>query len=96
MIESLDILEIVAALISGILLGAFYFGGLWWTVRRMSGSQRPLYLYFASLAFRMIIISGGFYFVLILAGWPALIACLVAFIALRSLLIHQVGVRASD
>lgn len=96
MIGSLDMLEIVAALIAGTFLGAFYFGGLWWTVLRMSGSQRPLYLYFASLAFRMVVAFGGFYFVLILAGWPALIASLVAFIALRSGLVHQVGIRASD
>ncbi|HLV02636.1 MAG TPA: ATP synthase subunit I [Acidobacteriota bacterium] len=96
MIEWFDVLKITTALIGGILLGAFYFGGLWWTIQRMPGSRRPLRLYFASLAFRLIVICASFYLVLILAGGLALVACLVTLIAARTLLIRQVGLRALD
>jgi len=67
---------------AGGLLGAVFFGGLWWTVRKGVSSPRPAVWFFASMLLRMSIAVGGFYFV---AGgqWERLLACLVGFILAR-------------
>ena len=67
---------------AGGLLGAVFFGGLWWTVRKGVSSPRPAVWFFASMLLRMGIAVGGFYFV---AGgqWERLLACLVGFILAR-------------
>ena len=33
-------LSLASALVAGVLLGAFFFGGLWWTVREGLSSKR--------------------------------------------------------
>lgn len=67
---------------AGLALGAVFFGGLWWTVRRAAASPRPALWFGASLLARMALAAGGFY----LAGgaqWPRLAACLAGFVAAR-------------
>ena len=74
-----ETLKLVLALLSGGVLGAIFFGGLWWTVRRGISSQRPALWFFASLLLRMSIILPGFY----LVGrdhWERLTACLLGFV----------------
>jgi len=44
-------------------LGAVFFGGLWWTVRKGVSSKQPALWFFASLLVRMSIALAGFYFV---------------------------------
>jgi F1F0 ATPase subunit 2 len=39
---------------AGVLLGAFFFGGLWWTVRRGLSSKRPAFWFLGSLLLRVI------------------------------------------
>lgn len=67
---------------AGLLLGAVFFGGLWWTVRRALTSPRPALWIFGSLLVRMGVALGGFYFV---GGgrWERLVACLLGFILAR-------------
>ena len=36
-----DVLTLALALLVGALLGAFFFGGLWWTVHKGVASERP-------------------------------------------------------
>lgn len=77
-----ETLILLLALIAGGLLGAMFFGGLWWTVRKGVSSPRPALWFFASMLLRMGIAVGGFYFV---AGgqWERLLACLVGFLLAR-------------
>ena len=72
----------VLALMMGGLLGAIFFGGLWWTVRKSLSSQRPALWVFGSLMLRIGITMAGFYFV---AGghWERLLLCLLGFIMAR-------------
>ena len=35
MFDTVEIMTLAAAVVAGVVLGGFYFGGLWWTVRRM-------------------------------------------------------------
>lgn len=77
-----EILVGVLACLAGLLLGAIFFGGLWWTVRKSVTSQRPALWLLPSLLLRMGITLAGFY--LISGGhWQRLLVCLLGFIMAR-------------
>jgi F1F0 ATPase subunit 2 len=77
-----ETLRLAPALVTGVLLGAMFFGGLWWTVRKGVSSQRPALWFFGSLLLRMSIALAGFYFV---SGghWERLLVCLLGFVTAR-------------
>lgn len=70
------------AFVAGILLGAFFFGGLWWTVRQAVSSKHPELWFFGSLLLRTSIVVFGFYFILG-DDWRKLLAGLLGFVAAR-------------
>ena len=77
-----NVLFLVLALVAGLLLGAIFFGGLWWTVRKGISSKSPALWFLGSMLLRMGIVLLGFYFV----GrddWQRLVACLLGFIIAR-------------
>jgi F1F0 ATPase subunit 2 len=70
------------ALLAGAALGAIFFGGLWWTVRKGLSSTRPAIWVFGSLLLRTVLVLGGFYFI----GrdqWERLAVCLIGFVIAR-------------
>jgi len=71
-----DPVALVLALVAGVALGAFFFGGLWWTVQRGVASDRPALWFFGSMLLRMSIAVAGLYFV---SGghWERSLICLV-------------------
>lgn len=71
-------------LTGGLLLGLFFYGGLWWTVRKGLGSSRPALWFLASYLVRMGMAMAGFY-TLCGGHWPRLLTCLLGFIAARFL-----------
>ena len=75
-------LTLALALVAGGVLGAMFFGGLWWTVRKGVSSQHPAPLFIGSLLLRTGIVLTGFYFVS-LGHWKRLPACLLGFIIAR-------------
>ena len=77
-----ETLMLVLACAAGGGLGAVFFGGLWWTVRKGVSSPRPALWFFGSGLLRMSIVLAGFYFV---SGgqWKRLAACLAGFIIAR-------------
>jgi F1F0 ATPase subunit 2 len=77
-----EILTIVPALVAGILLGAMFFGGLWWTVRKGVSSTRPALWFFGSLLLRTSLTLAGFY-VISDGHWEKLLVCLLGFIMAR-------------
>ncbi len=79
-----NLTELVLAGFAGLLLGAIFFGGLWWTVRRGMASARPAIWFFVSLLLRLSLVMAGFYFVG-QGDWRRLVACLVGFIIARIL-----------
>ena len=54
-------LGLASALVAGVLLGAFFFGGLWWTVRKGLSSKRVALWFLGSLLLRMSVTLTGFY-----------------------------------
>ena len=82
-----DIVGWIMAGVAGMALGAFFFGGLWWTVRSSFSSPRPGLLVFVSLLLRLGIALAGFF--LVADGhWQPLIACLLGFIVARVIIVR--------
>ncbi len=77
-----ETLTLLLALVMGILLGAMFFGGLWWTVRKGVSSKRPAIWFFGSLLLRTSIAMAGFYFIA-RGHWERLLVCLLGFIIAR-------------
>jgi F1F0 ATPase subunit 2 len=77
-----EFLVLAPPLAAGLLLGAFFFGGLWWTVIRGVSSQRPALWFFGSMLLRMSLTLTGFYFV---GGenWERWLLCLLGFVLAR-------------
>ena len=88
--ETLNGWGILAALAAGIGLGLIYFGGLWWTVRRLPTWQRPELAFLASFAIRMVISLVGL-LLMVRAGVPYLITGLVAMVLVRIYLTRRFG-----
>jgi len=75
-------LSLAYAFAAGVLLGAMFYGGLWWTVRRAVSSKRAALWFLGSLLLRMGLALAGLYFV---AGghWQRLLLCLLGFVLAR-------------
>jgi F1F0 ATPase subunit 2 len=61
--EMNETLTLVLACGAGGVLGAMFFGGLWWTVRNGMSSRQPALLFLGSLLLRTGLVLAGFYFV---------------------------------
>jgi F1F0 ATPase subunit 2 len=72
----------IAALFAGLLLGAIFYGGLWWTVRRVVWSKSLGLWLIGSFALRVIVAVSGFYFVS-QGDWRRLLCCLLGFAIAR-------------
>lgn len=77
-----ETLTLMLALVTGGLLGAIFFGGLWWTVRKGVSSKKPALWFFGSLLLRMSIALSGFYFVSS-GHWERMLLCLLGFVLAR-------------
>ena len=77
-----EIWGLVPALVTGVLLGAMFFGGLWWTVRKGVSSARPAGWFFSSLLLRTSMVLAGFYIVSD-GQWEKLLVCLLGFTIAR-------------
>jgi F1F0 ATPase subunit 2 len=77
-----DPFTLIPALLIGMLLGALFFGGLWWTVRQGLASPRPALWFAGSLLLRLGIVLSGFH---VVGGtdWRRMAACLIGFIFAR-------------
>lgn len=75
---------LLLACVAGVMLGTVFFGGLWWTVRKVISSPRPALWFLGGLLLRMGVVVSGFYFV---SGghWERLLACLSGFVLARVL-----------
>lgn len=80
MIESLAL-----PLLAGVALGLFFFGGLWWTVRKGSTANNPALWFMGSFLLRTGVALGGFYGVGA-EDWRRLLAALGGFVLARLVL----------
>ena len=77
-----EILNVLFVYVFGMALGALFFGGLWFTVKKAVTSNRPGLWFFISFLSRILIILVGFYSVS-QGRWQPLLGCLLGFITAR-------------
>jgi len=71
----------------GMVLGLFYFGGLWLTVKRLPFSASPALLTLCSYLGRLVVTLSGFF--LVMAGsWERLLAVMSGFMVMRIILVR--------
>ena len=77
-------LMLALAGVAGVALGAMFFGGLWWTIRKAIASEKPALWFLGSLLLRMSVALAGFYFV---SGGDLkrMLSCLLGFFMARLL-----------
>ncbi len=76
----------VIAFVGGVVLGVFFFGGLYWTVRQFERARNPALLMIASLVVRMLILLIGFYY-LMDGDYRNLLTALVGLLLVRFVMI---------
>lgn len=82
-----QILFVFSTFIPGVMLGIFYFGSLWITVRQLPTTAYPIRLFIGSFIGRMVVTLFGFY--LVMDGqWQRVLICVGGFIISRILLIQ--------
>jgi F1F0 ATPase subunit 2 len=79
-----DVITLSVVLMAGILIGGFFFGGLWWTIQNGLTSKNPALWFFGSTLLRLSAALAGFYFI---AGkdWRKLLICMLGFLIARLL-----------
>ena len=79
-----EFLTLALDLAGGMVLGAVFFGGLWWTVMRGLASERAALWFFVSMLVRTGTALVGFYFI---GGdnWQRWLACLLGFVLARAI-----------
>ncbi len=84
-----DLIALLLSGLAGLALGAFFFGGLWWTLRKVLVSLRPVLWQLGSLLVRFGVVLSGFY--LVADGtWQRMFACLAGFVLARFVLLRLV------
>lgn len=81
---------LILALVIGLGLGGIFFGGLWLTLVRLPTTRWPVLVALGSFVGRIAITVFGFYLIMV-GGWPRLLACVLGFILMRQLLIRRLG-----
>ena len=81
---------LAGSLLVGLMLGAFFFGGLWWTIQMRSPSELSGVLFAGSILLRMAVAVTGFYLVSH-GDWRKLVACLAGFLLARSAVTRLIG-----
>ena len=81
---------LVMAFVAGLVLGAFFFGGLWWTVQKGLKSENPAIWFFGSMMLRIALIVLAFYYVA-QGHWSGLLACLAGFLVGRFFIVRRLA-----
>lgn len=73
--------------LAGAVLGAVFFGGLWWTVQRGATSPTPARWFLGSLVLRTALVLAGFH--VVGAGQPVRLGlCLLGFLLARAIVLR--------
>ena len=87
-IVTVNVPYLVMAFFVGVGTGVFYFGGLWWTVRRLPSVRQPALLTLGSFFVRTGLSLAAFYFA---SGghWERILASLLGFMIMRGFLVRR-------
>ena len=90
MSETTSLGLLIWAFTAGIILGTFFFGGLWLTVRKGISSTQTAFCLLGSKLLRMGGTIAGFYFVGA-GNWQRMLVCLIGFVIARTAVFHLIG-----
>ena len=82
-----EIVYMILAFIVGLLQGTIFFGGLWFTVKKLVTSKIPALLFLGSFILRVSITLIGFYYISS-GSWQRLLICVAGFITSRYSVIY--------
>ncbi len=82
-----ETLLMIATFVGGIALGIIFFGGLWFTVKKLITAKIPALWMLGSFIVRVGIVLTGFYFISS-GNWQRVVICLIGFIAARFIVIY--------
>ena len=85
-----DIMRLMASLAAGMVLGFFYFRGLWQTVLRLPDVRRPVWSMSWSFVARVLFVMVGFYFVMG-EHLERLGMAMAGFLVARQILVRRLG-----
>lgn len=76
--------------LAGMVLGAVFFGGLWYTVRKATVAAHPATWFVVSWLLRTALVLAGIY---VVAGdrWQSVLICLIGFLLARVLVFRYTG-----
>lgn len=77
------------SLLAGVVIGAFFFGGLWWTVQRLPNSRHPAAMFLFSFVVRTAVTLTGFRLVMA-SQWEPAIWCLLGFLIARTMIRRRI------
>lgn len=77
-----EALSCVLATVTGFVLGAIFFWGLWWTIHKGVASPQPAMWFLGSMLLRSSTVLAGFY-VVGRGHWERLLLCLLGFVVAR-------------
>jgi len=77
-----EILYITFSLLTGLVLGILFFGGLWFTIKKAVTAKTPALWFTFSFFFRVGITLIGFYYTS-LGNWQRLVICMLGFMIAR-------------
>ena len=91
-----ETVALLLALVAGLMLGAIFFGGLWWTIGKGVVSDQPALWFFGSLLTRMSIVLAGFFLIARSHRWQNLVTCLIGFVMARLIVTWLTRPRGED
>ena len=81
----LEILNILLTLVAGLVLGFFFYGGLWITIKKGIDSKYAYLLLIGSFFIRTAVVLLGFYYVA-KGDWKSMFYCLTGFVLAKFIL----------
>ncbi|MEQ8235540.1 MAG: ATP synthase subunit I [Syntrophomonadaceae bacterium] len=82
----------ITAVLAGLLAGIYFFGGLWWTVRRGLLASRPVAIFLSSFVLRYSAVLVMFWLIFEADAWMAsIVAFFLGFIISRGIVKHLTG-----
>ncbi len=80
----------VGFFLAGAMFGLLFYGGLWWTVRRLPGVRHPSLWMLSSFILRVAVTVAGF--ILLTEGdWRRLGLVLLGFVLVRVIMVRTLG-----
>lgn len=83
-----EIVKVMIFFLAGAGIGIFYFGGLWWTLRKLSRSRRPHLLTLSSFLVRSGFCLAGLFWIAREGRWEYMVSSLLGIIGARWVLIR--------